>query len=170
VREVNFRIVWIAIVWTLLGFDEERAFCLVTSIYELTQFLILYWRNVVWSLSHIWLCNPTVCSPPDSSVHWIFQARKLEWEAISFSRESSQAGDQTHMSCIGRQILYCWAAMGSIDLKIMANVCWGLLTCQISYHCPLNLTRTPWVRYSHPHFTDDITKAQRMWGMISLWD
>ena len=26
------------------------------------------------------------CSPPDSSVHGIFQARILEWAAISFSR------------------------------------------------------------------------------------
>ena len=28
-------------------------------------------------------CNPTVCSPPRSSVHWILQARILEWVAIS---------------------------------------------------------------------------------------
>ena len=36
------------------------------------------------------LCNPMDCSPPDSSVHEIFQARILEWVAISFSRGSSQ--------------------------------------------------------------------------------
>ena len=30
------------------------------------------------------------CSPPGSSVHGIFQARMLEWVAISFSRGSSQ--------------------------------------------------------------------------------
>ena len=35
------------------------------------------------------LCDPTDCSPPGSSVHWIFQARILEWVAISFSRVSS---------------------------------------------------------------------------------
>ena len=29
------------------------------------------------------------CSPPGSSVHGIFQARILEWIAISFSRGSS---------------------------------------------------------------------------------
>ena len=29
------------------------------------------------------------CSPPDSSVHGIFQAQILEWVAISFSRVSS---------------------------------------------------------------------------------
>ena len=31
------------------------------------------------------LCNPMDCSPPDSSVHGIFQARVLEWGAIAFS-------------------------------------------------------------------------------------
>ena len=31
------------------------------------------------------LCNPRDCSPPGSSVHGIFQARTLEWVAISFS-------------------------------------------------------------------------------------
>ena len=32
------------------------------------------------------LCNPTDCSPPGPSTHGIFQARVLEWVAISFSR------------------------------------------------------------------------------------
>ena len=31
------------------------------------------------------LCDPMDCSPPGSSVHGIFQARMLEWVAISFS-------------------------------------------------------------------------------------
>ena len=34
-------------------------------------------------------CNPMDCSPSDSSVHGILQARILEWVAISFSRGSS---------------------------------------------------------------------------------
>ena len=29
-------------------------------------------------------CDPMDCSPPGSSVHGIFQARILEWVAISF--------------------------------------------------------------------------------------
>ena len=33
------------------------------------------------------LCDPIYCSPPGSSVHGIFQARILEWVAISFSRD-----------------------------------------------------------------------------------
>ena len=36
------------------------------------------------------LCDPMDCRLPGSSVHGIFQARILEWVAISFSRRSSQ--------------------------------------------------------------------------------
>ena len=39
-------------------------------------------------------------SPPGSSVHGIFQARILEWSAISYSRGSSLPRDRTHLSCI----------------------------------------------------------------------
>ena len=41
------------------------------------------------------LCDPMDCSPPGSSVHGIFQARILEWVAISSSRGSSQPRDPT---------------------------------------------------------------------------
>ena len=40
------------------------------------------------------------CSPPGSSVQWSFQARILEWVAISFSRGSSQPRDHTYVSCL----------------------------------------------------------------------
>ena len=36
------------------------------------------------------LCNPVDRSPPGSSVHGILQARRLEWVAISFSREEKE--------------------------------------------------------------------------------
>ena len=39
------------------------------------------------------LGDPMDCSPPGSSVHGIFQARILEWAAISFSNRSSQPRD-----------------------------------------------------------------------------
>ena len=39
--------------------------------------------------------NPMDCNPPGSSVQGIFQARSLEWVAISFSKESSQPRDWT---------------------------------------------------------------------------
>ena len=55
------------------------------------------------------LRNPMDCSPPGSSVHGIFQARILEWVAISSTRGSSQLRDRSFISCdscIGRKILY----------------------------------------------------------------
>ena len=35
------------------------------------------------------LCDPMECSPPGSSIHGIFQARVLEWDAIAFSGATS---------------------------------------------------------------------------------
>ena len=55
------------------------------------------------------LCNPVDCSPPDSSVHGIFQARTLEQAAISYPRRSSQPRDWTRLSCIScisRRVLH----------------------------------------------------------------
>ena len=43
------------------------------------------WKEKVKLLSHVRLCDPMDCSPPGSSIHRIFQARVLEWVAISFS-------------------------------------------------------------------------------------
>ena len=51
-------------------------------------------------------CDSMDCSPPDSSVHGISQARILEWVAISFSRGSSWPKDRFCVSCVGRWILY----------------------------------------------------------------
>ena len=51
------------------------------------------------------LCDFMDCSPPGSSIYWIFWARILEWIALSFSRGSSQPKDRTCISCIGRWIL-----------------------------------------------------------------
>ena len=65
------------------------------------------------------------CKPPGSSVHGIFQARILEWAAISFSRESSQPGDHIHLSCvscIGRQVLYLCATREAQVNKYMSNL------------------------------------------------
>ena len=52
------------------------------------------------------LYNLLDCSPPGSYIHGIFQARILEWVAISFSSGSSQSRDWTHISCVS------WTAGG----------------------------------------------------------
>ena len=46
----------------------------------------------------------TDCSPPGSSVHGVFQARTLEWVAISFFRGSSPPRDRTGVSCTAGRI------------------------------------------------------------------
>ena len=45
------------------------------------------------------------CSPSGSSVHGILQARTLKWVSISFSRGSSEPGDQTWVSGIASRFL-----------------------------------------------------------------
>ena len=48
-------------------------------------------------------------SQPGSSVHGIFQARILEWVAISFSRGSSRPRDRTWVSLIVGRCFTVWA-------------------------------------------------------------
>ena len=60
------------------------------------------------------LCKLMDCNPLGSSVHGIFQARIVEWVAISSSRWCSWPRDQTYVSCNGRQIVsHCvtWEAL-----------------------------------------------------------
>ena len=76
------------------------------------------WRRVkvevkVKLLSHVRLCNPMDCSLPGSSVLRIFQARILEWVAISFSRRSSRPRDWTWVSCIVGSCFTIWAKIPS---------------------------------------------------------
>ena len=53
-----------------------------------------------------------------SSVHGMFQARILEWVAISYSRGSSWPRDWIHFSCIGRHVLYHWAMRKALGIKL----------------------------------------------------
>ena len=54
------------------------------------------------------LCNHMDCSLPDSPIHGTFQARILEWVAISFSRGSSRPRDWTRVSCIVGRCSTIW--------------------------------------------------------------
>ena len=97
---------------------QGRRKCLNSEEDNVCQVFITGWGLCV----HAWVCAhtvaqlcPTRCdpmdgSPPDSSVHGIFQARILERVAISSSMASSWSRGRTHVSCVscmGRQILYC---------------------------------------------------------------
>ena len=69
----------------------------IQNIYSLDCILL----KSVKSLSHVWrFCDPIHCSLPGSSIHGIFQAKILEWVAISFSRRFFQTRDWTQVSHI----------------------------------------------------------------------
>ena len=88
--------------FSVMSKDVLYAFPITWKFYQLI-------KSMLFSHSVVSLCDPMDCSPPDSSVHRIFQARILEWVAISYSRGSSQTRDWTHVSCvswIGRWIFY----------------------------------------------------------------
>ena len=54
--------------------------------------LLLFFALWVHAQLCLTLCNPMDCSPPGSSFHGTFQARNLEWVAISFSKGSFAPG------------------------------------------------------------------------------
>ena len=55
------------------------------------------------------------CSLPGFSVHGISKIRTLEWVDIFFSRKSSRPRDQTHISYIGKHVLYHWATRVTLN-------------------------------------------------------
>ena len=65
------------------------------------------WSEVAQSCPTLF--DPMDCSLPRSSVHGIFQARVLEWVAISFSRGSSQPRDRIWVSCFVGRHFTVWA-------------------------------------------------------------
>ena len=95
-----------------LGMTEGHPHCtLLSALCVKSDFMckILFGHNLprpwaamcTYVLSHVRrFCDSSDRSPPGSSVHWISQARILEWVAISFLRESSRSRDRTQVSCI----------------------------------------------------------------------
>ena len=84
----------LAILWTSPTSSRFQVF--VPAV--LFCFLITGWSKAKQSeVSQLCptLCDPMDCSLPCSSIHGIFQARVLEWVAISFSRGSSLPRDWT---------------------------------------------------------------------------
>ena len=92
--------------WTLPRVDETRRKFLVNC------YIIPLNCQKVKSLGCV-SCDRIDCSLPGFSVHGIFQARILEWAAISFSRGSSQPGDRTWVSHIVGRCFYRLSHQGS---------------------------------------------------------
>ena len=87
-----------------LGKNTQRIFLNMSIILEAHNVSLSHYVTTKLACVHAQscptLCNPIDCSLPGSSVHGIFQARMLEWVAISFSRGSSQPRGQNSVSCI----------------------------------------------------------------------
>ena len=124
------------------------------------------------------LCNPLDGSPPGFSVPGILQARILEWVAIPSSRGSFQIIDRTRVSCIsciGRQILYCWttweAPHGCMHIsKLIKLYTLNMYSFLPVLHTSLDSltffsgSETCFNRYQHDYL------AGMCWGLYSLCD
>ena len=129
------------------------------------------------------LWDPMYCSPPGSSIHGISQERILEWVATSFSRGSSWARDQTHVSCIGRRVLYRWAIgdalktlwQVSVSCSIMSNSLWPMDWSPPGsfVHGILQARKLEWVAISFSRGSSrprDWTQVSRIaGGLLSSW-
>ena len=89
------------------------------------------------------LSDPMDCSPPGSSIHGIFQARVLEWDAIAFSvmmtrtvlkqmlkgvLQGEMQGHQTITQSHMEKYIDTWAHIkASIIVKMVFNCTFGFL-------------------------------------------
>ena len=96
------------------------------------------------------LCHPMDCYPPGCYVHEIFQARLLEWVAVSFSRDFSSSGIEPS------SLISCDLAGKFFTADPPGNI-WPLLLRSLPISCPR-------FHITHHNFPD--------WGlpMFSVWD
>ena len=98
---------WVAIPSSTQGFNPGLLHCM-QSFYQLSyQGSPIIESEVAQSC--LTLCDTMDCNLPGSSVDGIFQARVLEWVAISFSRGSSRPRNWTRVSCNAGRPFTVWA-------------------------------------------------------------
>ena len=88
--------------------EDTEMMCILDAGLSSTNTWLNFWWSEVTQFC-LTLCDPTDGSLPGSTVHRIFQARILEWAAISFSSGPSQPRDQTWVSCITDRRFTIWA-------------------------------------------------------------
>ena len=101
--------------WYILSISS--CVCVCVCVYILCRCLVVKWYPT--------LCNPMNCSLSGSSVHRISHARI--WEC-------SWLRDWTHISCIGMQILYCWATR---EAHLCECMCVCVCECECDCVCVL---------------------------------
>ena len=95
---------------------------------------------------HFLLCMEvkSESSLPGSSVHGIFQARVLEWVAISFSRGSPRPRDQTQVSCIAGRFFAIWATREARECIYMVKILFSFPLC---IYLGVELLDSWWLRW-----------------------
>ena len=126
------------------------------------------------------LCDSMGCSLSDSSVHGIFQARVLQWIAISFSRGSSRPRNWTRVSHIAGRRFTVWATRERLThllfLSTQLGIPWWLhqfrdcLQCRRPRFDPW-VGKIPWRRewQSNPVFLPGKSHGQRSLADYSPW-
>ena len=94
------------------------------------------------------LCDPIECNLPGSSINGMFQAKILEWAAISSSRGSFRSRDRNQVSCsscFSSQILYHWATWEALNnIEVFPNpgsYVWGTVRPNKHKHQGLEQTK-----------------------------
>ena len=88
------------------------------------------------------LCDPMDYSLPGSSIHGIFQARILEWIAISLPRVSSWTRDGSWISRIAGKTIYHLSHQGSpclsmkLKVKLLSHIWLFATPWTIAYQAP----------------------------------
>ena len=97
---------------------------------------------LLFSHCHVWLrFDPTDCSLLGSTVHWILQARILEWVAMSFSRGSPQPRNQTQVSCITGRFFISWTMR---EAQYFCVLGWCKSNCSF---CIILICLWHWIRF-----------------------
>ena len=124
--------------------------------------LIIVKVKMLVAQSCLSLCDPMNCSLSGSSVYGIFQARVLEWGAISLSRGSSQPRDRTWVSCTAGRLLTGWAMREVFCrllhfARIQIRVFWGP---EVERRSPGQIYNSVWYKkLFRCHHGNEITEA-----------
>ena len=110
------------------------------------------------SCTHARSCNPKDCSPPDSSVHGFFQARILEWVAISFSKTRAL---KWIISLFLSHKQFCLPESPSrVDRQFLLSGTQASSTCL--FYTPWPFTSTSWSKLTAPALLSFMCRFQAL--------
>ena len=118
------------------------------------------------------LCDPMDSIQPSSSIHGIFQARILEWAAVSFSSRPSQPRVRTRVSCIADRRFTVWATREALPVQERQVQSLGQedpLEKKMATHFSILEGRIPWTEepgglspWGHKRVRDDWAAKQQI--------